>query len=269
MTDLPELFGFEYFKAALDVKDSHTSIDPALISLLEASGGEEILDYGCGSGTISDKLAKLGKRVTAYDIDNQAFNSKGPHRKGVSFVDRNGLDQIIEDGKTFDCIVCNLVICTIEDDNEALRVLKGCRRLLSARGSLILGICNPFDIFTTESTGNLKELPSGADYHAKFVYRKQSKKTGRWREDVHRSLGWYKSAFRKAGLQLDELKETPSMDIRLLCPSSDFMLMKLRPVSIQESNVSLLIKAGTMEWRTIRRQIEHIVSRARRASKIS
>ena len=200
--DLPELFGFEYFRAALEVKDIHELIDPHLISLIELSGASEILDYGCGSSIISDKLANLGKRVLAYDIDDRPFHSKGLHPSSVTFVDRNRLDEIVESGKTFQCVVCNLVICTIENDNEVLKALKECRKLVSSDGTVNLGVCNPFDISTHESTSHFKQLPEAAEYHSKFVFKKQSKKTCRWREVVHRSLEWYRSALRKIGFEI-------------------------------------------------------------------
>ncbi len=241
------------------MKDTHEIIDPELISLVERSEANEILDYGCGSGSVSDQLAKLGKRVFAYDIDSREFFSKGLHPPGVTFLERNNLDRIIESGRTFDCVICNLVICTIENDDEVLRVLKECRKLVSVDGTIFLGICNPFDIFTRESTTHFKELSEPANYYSKFVFKKQSKETGRWREDVHRTLDWYRSAFGKAGIEIEELSEIPSVDVSLLSPSSDFMLMKLRPTTIKQSNVSLPIKVGAMECRSVRKQVEHIV----------
>src|SRR5487761_1585472 len=88
--DLPELFGFEHFRASVEVTDTHQLIDPILIPMLAHSEAEEILDYGCGSGVIANKLAKLGKQVIAYDIDGRAFNEKRTHAEGVRFIDRKG-----------------------------------------------------------------------------------------------------------------------------------------------------------------------------------
>ena len=256
---LPELSGLDYFKTALSAKDTHESIDQELLSLIETSGAQRILDYGCGTGVLSDRLAGSGRQVVAFDIDQRPFNSKEGHPKGVTFVDRDGLDKLLARGEKFDCVVCNLVLCTIDDDGKAMAVLEECRKALSARGSLILGVCNPFGISTVESTSHVKELARGVTYGSKFVYRKRSKKTGHWREDVHRPLAWYEHAIRSSGLAIASLKETRTVDVDLLCPTSDFMLMKLQRVDLSESNVSLLIKVGTMEWRSVRKQIEHIV----------
>jgi 2-polyprenyl-3-methyl-5-hydroxy-6-metoxy-1,4-benzoquinol methylase/GT2 family glycosyltransferase len=257
--NLPELFGFKYFMTAVEVKDTHELVDPILIPLLEISNASEILDFGCGSGRVADQIAKLGKSVTAFDIDNRDFLSHSPHEKGVSFVDSIQLDELVAKGKKFDRIICNLVICTIEDDKEATDVLVKCKKLLSPDGFLIVGVCNPFGISTIESTSHVKQLSSNVSYKGKFLYRKQAKTTGHWRPDVHRPFSWYESVFRKVGLQIDKVEEIPSVDVPLLSPSSDFILFRLHSMRMQQSNVSLLIKAGCMEWRTIRNQIEHIV----------
>ncbi|MCL5438337.1 MAG: glycosyltransferase, partial [Candidatus Thermoplasmatota archaeon] len=257
--NMPELFGFDQFIEALKVQDHHELLDPYVVSLVQEAGASEVLDYGCGTGIISGKLARIGKTVVSFDVDPTRFEARNPHPPGVRFVDRVGLDKMISDGKRFDCIVCNLVICTLEQDDAALQVLRECRNLVSDHGKLILGFCNPYDISTAESTTHIKELPAEADVRTRFVYRKKSKKTGRWREDVHRSPAWYEFAIREAGFNRDSLIEIPSVDVQRLSPSSDFMQLTLSPATLEPADVSLLIKASAMEWRTVRKQVQHLV----------
>ncbi len=72
----------------------------------------------------------------------------------------------------------------------------------------------------------------------------------------------YKHAAHKAGFELQETVEAPSVDIERVSPSSDQTMLKLQPLikPKQTKTVSLMIKASAMEWQTIEKQIRHIVS---------
>jgi GT2 family glycosyltransferase/SAM-dependent methyltransferase len=256
---LPELFGFEHFIAALEAKDPHEALDDATTRFVSQQRIQWVLDYGCGKGTLAVKLANPGKRIAAYDPDTAGFQTTREHTKEVQFVGEDGLRLYLTTSQAFDCVVCNLVLCTIPDDAEVVKVLDNCRRLVASNGFILLGICNSFNLSVMESETHVKELDGKENYENKFVYEKLNKKTGRRRWDVHRPFSWYEMAIRKVGFSVDEIVEIPSTDVLRLCPASDFLLLKLLPIPVQDSSVSLLMKVSAMEWRTVRFQIRHIV----------
>ena len=257
---LPEAFGFENFVASLRELGSHDLLDEPLLDLVGASNPKRVLDYGCGSGGVADKLAQRGIEVTAYDIDSTRFLRR-PHAEKVKFVNRDGINRLKASGSVFDAVVCSLVLCSIGDPNDVRQVLGDLRKLVDAAGAVVVAICNPFAWQTKESETHVKETPPTARYSSHFAYTKTMKVTRASRTDFHRPLSWYRSAFRQAGLVVESLVESSGTDTQRIAPNGEFLLLRLRPTRIPErSDVSLLIKACAMEWRTIRKQVEHVVA---------
>src|SRR5208337_4263319 len=58
--NMPELFGFKEFKKAVEQLDVHTQMDACLIGECLKSHPKKVLDFGCGTGSIADKLAENG-----------------------------------------------------------------------------------------------------------------------------------------------------------------------------------------------------------------
>lgn len=259
-TTLPELFGFENFVAALDDRPVEEVLDPPLLELIHRLEAREVFDYGCGSGRMAAKVAKDGIPVVAYDLDESQFDPVHPI-PGLTFLGPEGLQSLREEKRTFDCVLCNLVLCTIEDDAEFERVLADLRQLVAPDGHVIIGVCNPFALGTRESQTHVRG--SDADkkrYRETFFYAESVKPDRDSRLEIHRPLSRYIRACRNAGLELEGIIETQGSDIDALCPSSDFLIVRLRPLRPSPtSSVSLLIKASAMEWRTIGVQVRHIV----------
>src|SRR3989454_431148 len=255
---IPELFGLELFLSALDEKEAHDYTDPIILEFLGSSKPESIFDYGCGSGKLAVQLAKIGKRVVAYDPNPKVFEST-QGSTNLRFVDRQELEPILDARVTFDCVVCSLVVCTIPSNADVERLLAECRLLAGEDGFCILALCNPFNIATLESETHTKTLSSSLQYSQTFSYTKLNKKTGRTRPETHRPFSWYKTALERAGLSIVDVLETSTTDVPRLCPGSDFLVLKLNPVPLRDSQVSLLIKISSMEFRTARMQITHLV----------
>lgn len=261
---MPELYGFEYFLSALTTKTKNTLLNDNIIQHVLAVNPKNILDYGCGRGSIAEPLAKYGILVTGYDPD-EATIRKNLSVKEISsiYISNSGLSALMESQKKFDCVVCNLVLCTIADNNEATEVISNIRQLISETGELVVGICNPFSSFVLESESHVKHnFTIDTAYQTQFVYQKQMKETNKIRTECHRPFSWYKNLFYREGFSIKDIQETNTTDANLLTPSSDFLVMTLTPISIpKEHSVSLLIRASPREWETIDMQIRHIVTR--------
>ena len=76
---------------------------------------------------------------------------------------------------------------------------------------------------------------------------------------MHRSLSTYRRAFINAGFHVDGTFELEGTDTGALLPSSDHLVFRLKPAPMDGPRVSLLVKTCVMEWRTIERQVRHLV----------
>lgn len=256
---LPELFGFEYFFSALENKDVHTVLDSVLLSTICRFNPKQILDYGCGNGLVTNELAKIGEYVMAFDVESSRFKEHA-HSEKVTIVNEEQIQKILSSESTFDMILCNLVLCTV-NDKTAKHVISNIRKLINDHGTVVLGICNPFNLENKESETHVKHFENSPMYHDHFVYHKTIKNTNSIRTEFHRPFSWYSSMIKQGGFKIQEIIEVPSTDIANLTSGSDFLILVLSPEDVfQSSEISLLIKASAMEWRTIRKQVCHIVN---------
>ena len=82
---------------------------------------------------------------------------------------------------------------------------------------------------------------------------------GNTRSEMHRSYATYQRAFINAGFHIAGVTELNGTDTKSLLPSSDHLVLRLTPALENGPQVSLLIKTCVMEWRTIERQVRHLV----------
>lgn len=258
---IPELFGFDLFIRSLEWSTKTAVLDNCLIELVRLRKPSRLMDYGCGKGQISDELSRIGIDTVAYDIDDSIIQRNKQRGSSVKYINNEELPSILKADEKFDCVLCSLVLCTIEDDDEVKRVVSNIRRMTSINGCAIIAICNPFFTPVTESDLHCKVNPiDELKYSRKIVYKKHVRETKRTRVDVHRPYSWYERLFHQCGFSVTNHIETSNIDTQRLLPSSEFLVMELKPIPLPtQEKVSLIIKASPMEWRTIDFQIRHIV----------
>lgn len=259
--DVPELYGFDYFRNSLEDKAKYELVDSIVINIVKKSGGKEVLDYGCGRGGIAGSLSNIGFSVTGFDIDDEVIRKNVARDTGITYLGSSDLDPLLSSGKQFDVVVCSLVVCTITDETEVYAVLENLRRLVKNEGKVVFAICNPFNTFIRETGTRRTHLKKSVGYSDKFSYDKISKETGRTLFEVHRPFHTIKRMIEWAGFVVSNVYESEGVDFDLLAPASDFLVLELEPVGLPlKHNTSLLIKVSPIEWRTIDFQIEHIIS---------
>lgn len=260
---LPELFGFGLFLESLELKKKSEVLDEDLIELVKSKHPQNIMDYGCGDGRISEKLFSLGIDVVAFDPAERLIETNTARDTSVNYVNSKGLQSFLNSKHKFDCVLCSLVLCTIEDDNEVMQAISNIRQLVADKGRVIVAVCNPFFFSVSESDLHIKCYHTRKlSYDEKNVYEKIVRETSRKRIDVHRPFRWYEDIFHQHGFSIESCHETSDIDTKHLLPSSEFLIFDLKPITMAPSSeeVSLLIKASPMEWRTIDFQIRHIVN---------
>lgn len=97
-----------------------------------------ILDLGCGVGTIDFYLAKMGHHVTGVDVSPDAINICKTAQKQLEFDNTNFICADIANvpiHRKFDLIICSEVIEHVEDDDGLLAKM---HPLLNDGGMLLL-----------------------------------------------------------------------------------------------------------------------------------
>jgi 2-polyprenyl-3-methyl-5-hydroxy-6-metoxy-1,4-benzoquinol methylase/glycosyltransferase involved in cell wall biosynthesis len=259
--DIPELYGFDHFWNSLEDKAKYELVDSLVIDIVNKSGGKEVLDYGCGRGGIAESLSNMDFSVTGFDIDDDVIQKNVVRDTDITYLGSSDLDPLLSSGKQFDVVVCSLVVCIISDKNELYTVLENLRSLVKEEGRVVFALCNPFNTFVNETGTRITHLKEGASYSDIFSYDKIAKETSRTRFEVHRPFHTIKRMIECSGFVVSDVHESEGVDFDSLAPASDFLVLELEPVRLSlKCDVSLLIKANPIEWKTIDFQIEHIVS---------
>ena len=257
---MPELYHFEYFKRALDPRGMTEILYTPLLALLEQERGRRVLDYGCGKGELAESLSKAGHDVTAYDIDLQLIALGKNRKSSVRYIGPNQYRQERKKSGKYDLVVCNLVLCAIPDDKLVMKVLTDLKMAVSEKGSIFIGVCNPFFIKTERTELATKIKTQDADYGSTFAFKKLVHSSRNERTDIHRPFGRYLELFSKVGLTVDEIRQTEGIDTKHFLPASDYLIFKLRPKQRpNDPKVSLLIKTCAMEWEWIEKGVRHLV----------
>lgn len=100
--------------------------------------GNNVLDYGCGTGFLIPHLLKLGANVTGLDFSDESINSVNIRFSSSSgFKGAFRIDEVIKSGKKFDVLFLIEVIEHLDDKalNESFSNIK---KMLSNDGILII-----------------------------------------------------------------------------------------------------------------------------------
>ena len=119
-------------------------LQPRMFALAGEVSGRRLLDLGCGEGSYSRALARLGARVTGIDGSPRLVDA-ARGRAAVSGLEiayhcrnANALEEI-GDG-SFDLIVASMVLMNVEDYPGAMREA---HRVLAPGGALCMSITHP------------------------------------------------------------------------------------------------------------------------------
>ena len=256
---LPEMMGLDQFRRTVDPRGLDELYYWPMADLISAERPNSVLDYGCGEGRLTEELAGRVIDIVGYDPDADIISRCLERGGRAAYGGGELLERLLAESVKFDMVVCGRVLCTIADKSEFDGVLTDLRRLVSESGKAFVAVCNPFHLATESTELWQKHLPTGYEYKDTFVYDKTIATSGNSRSEVHRSLSTYRRAFINAGFHVDSAVELDGTDIEALLPSSDHLVFRLKPAPKDRPQVSLLIKTCVMEWRTIERQVRHLV----------
>ena len=100
--------------------------DKVLLALTAPTGGQRVLDVGCGDGFLSAALVERGHRVTGLDADAPVL-ARARERWGAASVDWVHADLMTADlaPASFDAVVSNATLHHLPDTRAALRQFFG------------------------------------------------------------------------------------------------------------------------------------------------
>ena len=119
-------------------QDVAKSLSAVIQETLREQMTEEVLDIGCGSGVLVDKLAGLGYEASGLDWSEPAIKFAREHYQG-EYILANVEQGLLSVHRTFDCVVASHILEHLENPQEFLRSVA---RLLKPKGYLVIAIPN-------------------------------------------------------------------------------------------------------------------------------
>ncbi len=243
--------GCELFKKVVDKRYKEDLHDGKIINLVKQYHPEKILDYGAGKCKIANTLSE-NYDVSVFDIDLDTVIKRANPSVTVY--------KLVEDipSADYDLVISNLVLCCI--DNEiAEEVVRNIVRILKLNGRAIISVCNPF--FNSVQNTELRATGLQGNYHISEVFEKHSAENSKIRKEYHRPIEFYRNLFSKYGLRVEQIVEGDGADLDTLMPISEHIIFDCKKISESQvfDNLSLLIKTNPMEYRSVYRNISHIV----------
>ena len=229
--DLPELAGFERFQeAVLRMTGERQACED--VALAFAGQAKHVLDYGCGSGKLAKMLADGGAEVLGYDPDRtrwKRWRTLGTGPGELRFTTKR--EDVHEHMalRRFDLVVCQRVLCTVEDEAQMRRILEDLRTAVAADGRVVVTLCDPHFTFCGPTPEAERELPPNARYEDTFVWHKTVRTSGRKRREVHRPEEKLLAEFARAGLRETRRTTVPTVDLVHFQPASDHVAFELAP----------------------------------------
>ena len=222
-SSLPELEGLASFRNAIVIQDKSDLHDPWFVEIVRSNYFGKTLDWGCGSGKLTKQLADSGLEIDAFD-PNQEMKQKVTSGGKVNWID--GPDQLAEG--SYALAICNLVLCEIENDEEATDVLKIISRSIRDDGRALITVCNPESVTVNYTT--TIQRPDVTITNGKISYDKIVRSTGRIRMEHTRSLELVRRFAKLAGLKISKIFHSPGINVDDCTDASEYLGLEMSKI---------------------------------------
>ncbi|MCK4613820.1 MAG: TIGR00725 family protein [Thermoplasmata archaeon] len=234
---------FRAFFEKVEMIDKKDVLNPTIREIIISKPEiRTLFDFGSGHGDMSRMIKDMGIKVTAYDPDRNIFEKyRNTNYAGITFVRKEKMKEIAESAKTFDCVLCSLVLChplaeTKQQRDEIINEIMGDLKALSNR-YIILAVCNPLYSSVKNCSLQNRKLPEGFVYSDEAELIKLVKSSSRERKDIHRPISYYENLFMKNDMKILEIHQTTGKNLDK--PNlfySDFMVFLLEANGNEKGN---------------------------------
>ncbi|MFA6461169.1 MAG: methyltransferase [Candidatus Woesearchaeota archaeon] len=130
----------QWIYLAQDYQKKNSPIDEIgynkILSLLGNAQGKRLLDYGCGSGNIAQRVAEKGALVTGVDISREAISTA--KSKKISNASFSTTREYRVRPNFYEVIMLNFVVCCVEESEEVQRIFSNLYHQLQPKGELLI-----------------------------------------------------------------------------------------------------------------------------------
>jgi ubiquinone/menaquinone biosynthesis C-methylase UbiE len=231
-----------------------TLIFPGILKVIGRVSGRDILDVGCGNGSLARILARRANRVTGVDgspgIIEHSKRREASDPLGVTFLASDAANLSMFEANSFDLVTSCMALMDMPDDAAAVAI-KEMGRVVKRAGRCVMLFSHPcFDIprassFLTESGfGQAPKISLRLER-----YREVFSEWLRWSATVdyemlahHRPLSWYFRAIREAGLAVTMFEEPE--------PTTEFVEQSVSGAGVKKFPMHCVIEARPMaSWK--------------------
>lgn len=196
---------FEDLENRID-KSYEMILKPSILNKLKKQKYKSILDYGCGTGNLTNDMKLFTAKIVGYDISHKSIEIAQKHFNDTRIEFINSLRGL----KKVDTVISNMVLMDVEDLDKSIKEIKD---ILNINGKLIFTIIHPcfwpiyWDYFYKE---NFKYLNQ---YTIKRNFRTADKNYDYITTHFHRPLHDYIKILMKNNFVLTEFEELGNQDL--------------------------------------------------------
>ncbi|MEP1208411.1 MAG: class I SAM-dependent methyltransferase [Rhizobiaceae bacterium] len=187
---------------------------PALLSVVGNLHGKRVLDFGCGEGFYSRRLARLGAEVVGIDFSTKMISiaKRKEHRlkQGIEFSICDVRE--FRTDKLFSIVVSDFVLNTLSRPSDLKAAIERAYDALEPLGLFVVTIGHPARVYVGDSSPSRGLiLPEDFDYFSDFtpLSVRQSNslfRTAEW-TNFHVTFSSFVNLVLRIGFRLDGLVE--------------------------------------------------------------
>lgn len=197
----------ERFKQLNDAQDQsyENILKPNLIKRLLKYNLENVLDVGCGVGTLTKEIAKYAKAVTGIDISGESIKIAQQANGAGNVNYLTGAIGNLKASKPFTTIYANMVFMDMPEIDTAINNLK---KIAENKCHILITITHPaywpiyWEYYTQPAFSYLKETEIKTEFKTRF-----KNYPGFDTHHYHRPINYYLNKFLEAGYSLSEFAE--------------------------------------------------------------
>lgn len=205
-------------------------LSPCIFNLSSDCDWRLVLDAGCGTGVLTEMIAKHATSVVGVDMSSESISIANLNKKQKNILYVNSKIENFSYEKKFNLVIANMLL---QDTPNIEKTIKAISQLINPFGCFILTITHPF---FWPKYWNYENKPWFS--YSDEIAIEASFRISTWDQPIgltthfHRPLSAYLSLFINYGFKLIEFIELiPSTEVQLMYPSTwkfpRFLALKL------------------------------------------